>query len=91
MARLTFYHHSISTSMSQQSMCVSLPMAPWSAFLGLVSQACLACSSAQVVLKWQWYDWTSTHSAGNHHMIGQKAWPSNWLLFVIPRAQMGLW
>jgi len=27
-----------------------------------------------------------THLAGNHHMTGQKAWPSNWLLFVISRA-----
>jgi len=52
-------------------------------FLGLVSWACLTCLSTQVVFKWQWYDWTSTHPAGNHHMTGQKAWPSNWLLLYL--------
>jgi len=30
--------------------------------------------------KWQWCDWTSIHLAGNLHMTGQGAWPSNWLL-----------
>jgi len=59
-------------------------------FLGLFSLACLTCSSARVVFKWQWCEWTSIHPAWNHHMTGQKAWPSNWLLFVISRAQMGL-
>ena len=59
-------------------------------FLGLFSWACLTCSSAWVVFKWQWCEWTSIHPAGNHHTTGQKAWPSNWLLFVISRAQMGL-
>jgi len=59
-------------------------------FLGLVSWACLTCSSAQVVFKWQWYDWTSTYLVGNRHMTSQKAWSSNWLLLVISRAQMGL-
>jgi len=59
-------------------------------FLGLVSRACLMCSSVQVVFKWQWFDWTSTYPAENHHTTGQKAWPSNWLLFVIIIAQMGL-
>jgi len=42
---------------------------------------------AQVVFKWQWFDWTRTHPAGNHHMTGQKIWPSNWLLFVISRVK----
>jgi len=27
-------------------------------FLGLVSWACMTCSSARVVFKWQWWDWT---------------------------------
>jgi len=71
-------------------MCVSLQIFPWSAFLGLVSWACLICSNDWVVFKWKWCEWTSTHPAGNCHMTGQKAWPSNWLLFVISRAQMGL-
>jgi len=71
-------------------MCVSLPMAPHSAFPGLVSWAYLPCSSAQVVFKWHWCDWKSTHPAVNRHTTGQKAWPSYWLLFVISRAQMGL-
>jgi len=59
-------------------------------FLGLVSWVCLMCLSARVVFKWQWCKWTSTHLAGNRHMTGQKAWPSNWLLYVTFRAQMGL-
>jgi len=59
-------------------------------FLGLFSRACLTCSSARVVFKWQWCGWTSIHPAGNRHTTGQKAWPSNWLLFVISRAQMNL-
>jgi len=59
-------------------------------FLGLFSRACLMCSSARVAFKWQWCEWTSIHPAGNHHTTGQKAWPSNWVLFVISRAQMGL-
>jgi len=41
--------------------------------------------SAQVVFKWQWYDWEGTHLAENHHITGQKNWPSNQLLFVISR------
>jgi len=69
-----------------------LPMVPWSAFPGV----CFSNLSdvlewlGQVVFKWQWCEWTSTHLSGNHHMTGQKAWPSNWLLFVISRAQTGL-
>jgi len=59
-------------------------------FLGLVSQTCLTCSSARVVFKWQWCDWKGSHLAGNRHTTGQKAQPSNWLLFVISRAWMGL-
>ena len=59
-------------------------------FLGLVSWACLMCLSARVVFKWQWCNWKDIHLAGNCHMTGQRAWPSNWLLFVISRAQMGL-
>jgi len=59
-------------------------------FLRLFSRACLTCSSARVAFKWQWCEWTSIHLAGNHHMTGQKAWLSNWLLFVISRAQIGL-
>jgi len=51
---------------------------------------CLTCLSAQVVFKWQWCDWTSTHPVGNCHTTGQIAWPSNWLLFVISRSQIGL-
>jgi len=34
MARLTFYHHLMSTSMNKQSMGISLPLFPWSAFPG---------------------------------------------------------
>jgi len=30
--------------------------------LGLVSWACLTCSSARVVFKWQWCEWTSSYS-----------------------------
>jgi len=59
-------------------------------FLGLVSRAYLTCSSARVVFKWQWCEQTSTHPARNCHTTGQKAWRSNWLLFVTFRAQMGL-
>jgi len=59
-------------------------------FLGLFSRACLTCSSARVVFNWQWCEWTSIHPAGNRHTTGQKAWPSNWLLFVMSRAQRGL-
>jgi len=59
-------------------------------FLGLVSWACLTCSSTRVVFKWQWCEWTSTHPTGNRHTTGQRVWPSNWLLFVTFRAQMGL-
>jgi len=74
---------------------VSLLLFPWSAFpgllsLGLAPLACLTCLSAWVVFRWQWCEETSTHPAGNHHMTGQKAWPSNWLLFLTFRAQMGL-
>jgi len=44
-------------------------------------------SNAQVVVKWQWYDWIAIHQAGNCHMTGQRVWPSNWLLFVISGVQ----
>jgi len=71
-------------------MCIIANCSHGLLFLGLVSQVCLACSSARVVFKWPWCDWTGTHLAGNRHMTGQKAWPSNWLLFVISRAWMGL-
>jgi len=56
-------------------------------FPGLLFLGLVWC--AQVVFKWQRCDWTITHLAGNH-TTGQKALPSNWLLFVICRAQMGL-
>jgi len=59
-------------------------------FLELVSWACLTCLSGWVAFKWQWFDWTSIHPAGNRHTTGQKAWPSNLLPFVISRVQMGL-
>jgi len=59
-------------------------------FLGLLSWACLMCSSAQVVFKWQWCDWKGTHLAVDCHMTGQIVWPSNWLLFVIFRTWMVL-
>jgi len=35
-------------------------MVPWSAFPG----ACLMCSIAQVVFKWQWFNWTCKHPFG---------------------------
>jgi len=68
-------------------MFISLPMIPWSAFPGTFSWACAICVSARVVFKWLWYDWTGIYLAGNLHTTGQWTWPSNWLLFVISRAQ----
>jgi len=68
----------------------NLPMIHCLLFLGLFSRACLTCSSAQVIFKWQWCEWTGIHPIGNRHTTGQKAWLSNWLLFVISRAQIGL-
>jgi len=69
---------------------VLLPMIRWLLFLGLFSQACLMYSSAWVIFKWQWCDWTNIHLVGNCHTTGQWICPSNYLLFVISRAQMGL-
>jgi len=84
MARPTFHHHSISIYINELlPMHGSLVCFSWGLFLGPAWRAL-------VVFKWQWFDWISTHPAGNHHTTGQKAWPSNWLLFVISTAQMGL-
>jgi len=58
-------------------------------FLGLSSQACLTCSSVQVVFKWQWCDWTG--QVLTHLEIFTWTRSSKWLLFVIPRAQMVKW
>ena len=62
---------------------VSLVCFSWGMILGPVW-------CAWVIFKWQWCKWTSTHPAENRHTTGKKAWPLNWLLFVIFRAQMGL-
>jgi len=92
MARPTFHHHLIFTSMNlTNNPCVY--HCQWFLgllFLGLVSQACLTCLSGWVAFKWQWCDWTNTDLTGNHNMTGQKTWQSNWLLFVISRTQMDL-
>jgi len=57
---------------------------PGASFLGLSDV--LKCSGGlQMAVVWK-----VTYLAGNHHMTGQKAWPSNWLLFVISRTWMGL-
>jgi len=50
--------------------CVSLPMVPWSVFLGLVSHACLMFSSAWVVFKWQWCELARKHG----HQTGYYLW-----------------
>jgi len=60
----------------------SLVCFPGVCFLGLCDV--LECS---VVFKWKWHDWAGIYPSENYHMIGQKAWTSNWLLFVIYRAQ----
>ena len=66
--------------------CVSWPMVPWFAFPGAyfsgLSDVFECSGGLQMAVVWleKW----------NHHMIGQRAWESNWLLFVISRAQVGL-
>jgi len=62
--------------------CQWFPHFPGLLFLGLVFHTYLMCSSARVVFKWQWCEWTSTHLAGNCHMTGLRAFPSNWLAYL---------
>jgi len=88
LARLTFPHHLISTSMNYVTIhvCIiangSLVCLPGVCFSGLSDMLkCLGGLQMAVVI---------THPAGNCHTTGQKAWPPNWLLFVVSRAQMSL-
>jgi len=67
----------------------SLTIVHWSAFPGAYF---LGLSDT---LKWLSNDsgvtgQVSIHPAGNCHSTGKRAWSSNWLLFVIIRAQTGL-
>jgi len=64
-------------------------MIHWSAFVGAVFLGSSDMFEFLGGLKIAVVCMDSIHPAGNHHIIGQKVCPLNWLLFVISRAQMG--